>query len=40
MTKRRWLALVALFGALTLVTAACANDEGGGGSTESQRLVK
>jgi branched-chain amino acid transport system substrate-binding protein len=30
MTKRRWLALVALFGALTLVTAACANDEGGG----------
>lgn len=30
MTKRKWLALVALFGALTLVTAACANDEGGG----------
>ena len=34
MTKRKWLALVALFGALTLVTAACANDEeGGGGET-------
>jgi branched-chain amino acid transport system substrate-binding protein len=35
MTKRRWLALVALFGALTLVTAACADDEGGGGETGS-----
>jgi len=33
MTKRKWLALVALFGALTLVTAACANDEDGGGET-------
>jgi branched-chain amino acid transport system substrate-binding protein len=30
MGKRKWLALVALFGALTLVTAACANDEEGG----------
>ncbi|MGE5460686.1 MAG: branched-chain amino acid ABC transporter substrate-binding protein [Solirubrobacterales bacterium] len=33
MTKRRGLALVALFGALALVTAACANDQGGGGNT-------
>ena len=33
MTRRKGLALVALFGALTLVTAACANDEGGGGET-------
>ncbi|HEU4354121.1 MAG TPA: branched-chain amino acid ABC transporter substrate-binding protein, partial [Actinomycetota bacterium] len=33
MTKRKGLALVALLGALTLVMAACANDEGGGGET-------
>lgn len=34
MRKRNWLALVALLGALTLVTAACANDdEGGEGET-------
>lgn len=35
MRKRRWLGLVALLGALALVTTACAEDEGGGetGST-------
>lgn len=33
MAKRKWLALGALFGALVLVTAACADEDGGGGET-------